>query len=134
GTDQPADVPFATLADLSAGAYAVTVADQISGCATTNTVSINDPAFTVLVGQDGTCDPDIRINVTTGEVDGINYRVLDDGTGTEVGNGTSPTGDFLTFTLASGGTYVVEVTNPVTTCVASSMPLQLNANDPITIT
>lgn len=127
GTDQVPDVPFSTPANLSAGAYTVTVTDQISGCATTRTVPVNDQAFSVTAVQVRTCDPDIVIEINTGVTAPVVYRVIDDATGNIVGVPTNqPSGDFTTFPLPSGSTYVVEVTQASTPpCIASSPPLQL---------
>ncbi len=135
GTDQPSDVTFSTLPNLGAGTYAITVADQITGCATIATTSINDPAFTVTTVPDGTCHPDITINVTTGVTDAVAYRVIDDATGNDIIPTTNETdGDFFTLPVLNDGTYVVEVRQTSTNCVASSTPLPIQQATPVTVT
>ncbi len=63
--DQPANpLPSAPYiaTPLTTGVYGITVSDQISGCYTITTASINDNAFALNLTQIQTCDP-ISINV-----------------------------------------------------------------------
>jgi large repetitive protein len=130
-TDQAANV-LITAPGLGAGVYGITVSDQVSGCATISTVTINDPAFTVAGTQNGTCDP-ISINVTVTPTPGplvapFSYRVINSATTTEVQAPTSFPGPGLTWTTnavpSNNQQYIVEVTNAG--CIASSPPVTIN--------
>ncbi|MFZ6011645.1 MAG: PKD domain-containing protein, partial [Bacteroidota bacterium] len=131
GIDQPLGI-VTTPATLAAGTYGITVSDQVSGCVTSTTASINTNAFTVAGVASATCDP-IQINVTVTPTPGplvapFNYRVINNSTLAVVNTGS---GGALTFTTnATGGLasnnqqYVVEVTNAG--CVATSPPITIN--------
>ena len=62
GTDQAAGIPFGATG-LQAGIYGITVSDQVSGCATSQTESLSDNTFTATTAQVGNCSP-IGIQVT----------------------------------------------------------------------
>ena len=130
--DQP--IGAYNVGSLTAGTYGVTVSDQISGCYTITTASINDMAFTVAGTQDGTCDPNIRINVTTNPVQGaITYRVIDNATALVADQGNPATGNFPTNPLPSDNiNYVVEVTSAG--CVASSPLILINESPTVPVT
>jgi len=112
---------------LDGGTYGITVTDQVSGCTTITTATLNDPAFTVAGVPNAVCDP-IGINVTT-NIPQINvmYRVIDNTTAAVVETGgpiastpfaTNATG------LTSNNSYIVEVT--AAGCTASSLPIVIN--------
>jgi hypothetical protein len=133
GTFSDRDQPVGPIAPVAVGAgtYGVTVSDQVSGCATINTVNVNDPAFTVAGIQSTTCDP-IMLNVTVTTTAGpfiipFNYRVIDDATGLEV-QPLSPANaaNFITTTAlpSNNQQYIVEVTSGA--CTASSPPITVN--------
>ncbi len=99
-----------TFTGLAAGTYGITVADQVSGCASIDTEVINDPAFTATVAKVNSCDPLIlRITPSAGAIFPINYRVIDATTAQQVASGTAPSGPFDTPGVPSG-TYIVELT------------------------
>lgn len=123
-------IPTAT--GLDAGAYGITVADQITGCATTTTATVNDGAFSVTGSTNDTCDPmniDVVLTALSGSVTfPATYRVLDvtnPGTPTESGNAAG-----LSFSTAATGLpsdnrqYIVEVTS--NGCLASSTPISID--------
>lgn len=133
GTFSDIDRPVGAIAPVaaSAGTYGVTVSDQVSGCATINTVSINDPAFTVAGVQNGTCDPitlQVTVSTTAGPfVTPFSYRIINNATASEVENIPSQSANPFTTVnpLASNNQqYVVEVTSG--TCRASSAPITVN--------
>jgi gliding motility-associated-like protein len=111
---------ISTGAILSAGTYGVTVSDQVSGCATTTTASINNNTFTVAGTANATCDP-IGIAVTTTPVQGaLSYRVIDNSTAVAVETGNA-TGNFSTDAAglpSNNASYVVEIN--AAGCIATS--------------
>lgn len=139
-TDQPANpspaAPF-SVTPLAPGTYGVTVTDQVTGCATTTTTSINDDAFDVDVAIVGTCDP-ITLSVSTDNPPqaSVSYRVIDDETALVVDSGSGmPGANFTTIALPSDSRrYVVEVTSDGSGCVQSSMPVFVNQNDEVPVT
>lgn len=126
GTDQTLGaLPAAT--GLDGGTYGITVNDQVSGCTTISTVTLNDPAFTVTGIPNAVCDP-IGITVTTSVPQvNVTYRVLDNATAAVVETGgplaTTP---FNTSAagLLSNNSYIVEVS--AAGCTASSLPVLIN--------
>lgn len=115
---------------LSAGTYGVTVTDQVNGCATMTTASINNNTFVVNRAQNGTCDPNIAIDVTSvPALTAVTFRVFDNNTGLPVpgasGTGGDDNGVFTTLPVPSGSSYVVEVRETGTTCIASSPALAI---------
>jgi large repetitive protein len=146
GTDQTAGSAIVTPPTLAAGTYGVTVTDQVSGCATINTTSINSDALTVdPVTQVGFCDP-IPLSVTLTATPGplqyaISYRVIDNSTAVAIESGSVPAGAAggTTFTTDPAGLpsnnqqYIVEVTT-ANGCVASSTPVNLNQNPTVPLT
>lgn len=155
GTDQSAGTSVVTPANLAAGTYGVTVSDQVSGCATVQTTSINSDALTVTpVTPVNNCDPillSVTLNATPGPLDyPLTYRVIDNRTAIAIETGSVPAG--TTFTTDPAGLpsnnqqYVVEVTTE-DGCVASSAPVDVDQDptvpvvltsnpcaDPVTIT
>jgi large repetitive protein len=123
---------------LAAGTYGITVSDQVSGCATTNTAAINNSAFTAAATQNGTCDPTIVMDVTTtpAVVTAVTYRVLDNLTGLVLAPGVvnEADGTFSTFAVPSGTDYVVEVTETATNCVATTPPVTITSGAQHTVT
>ncbi|HYF69897.1 MAG TPA: PKD domain-containing protein [Ohtaekwangia sp.] len=110
-----------SIPNLSAGAYTVRVADQLTGCAATEVVPINNPGVSVTLTQQGTCDPDLFFEVNPGGAGEYEYVVLNSA-GVQVDFGsTSPNvvTTFNTNALPSGDTYTVQVTNVITGCLAS---------------
>lgn len=141
GTDQTAGGSITTPATLEGGTYGVTVTDQVSGCATTMTSSINNNAFTVgPVTVIGTCDP-ITLNVAVAATPGpldfpLSYRIINNTTAMEAESGSSPTAGFTTDPAglaANNQTYVVEVTTD-DDCVATSAPVTINEDPPVAVT
>ena len=142
GADQPSGTSV-TASNLDGGLYTITVSDQISGCATATTASINEDALTVTAVPDDTCDPinlDVSVTLNPGPLTGnLSYRIVNFNTGLDEGSGAQPTTSFNT-ALADGlpsnnQQYVVEVTT-IDNCVASSAPVAVNqaATVPATIT
>jgi len=116
-------LPAAT--GLDAGTYGITVSDQVSGCTTITTATLNDNAFTVAGIPNATCDP-IGINVTTVPAQGVlTYRVIDNVTSLAVESGGRPAAPFNTDAagLTSNNDYIVEVT--ALGCTASSVPITI---------
>jgi gliding motility-associated-like protein len=123
--------------NLAAGTYGITVTDQVSGCPTTSTASINDNTFTVNGTQNGTCDPiNINVSVSAGAITPIKYRVIDKRT-LQVVQPTTPnimSLNFSTNNLSSNNQhYVVEVTDNGG-CVASDDDVLLNHNPKVAAT
>jgi len=142
GTDQAAGDTFVTLPDLAAGTYGVSVSDQVSGCATITTTSINSDALTVTpVTQVTTCDPillDVTLNATPGPLNyPVSYRVIDNRTAVAIETGSVPAGTSFTTDPAglpsNNQQYVVEVTT-ADGCVASSLPVNANQNPTVPVT
>ena len=142
GTDQAAGTSAVTPPNLAAGTYGVTVSDQVSGCATIQTTSINSDALTVTpVTQLNDCDPillDVTMNATPGPLSyPVSYRVIDNRTAVAVETGSVPAG--TTFTTDPAGLpsnnqqYVVEVTT-ADNCVASSAPVDVNQLPTVPVT
>ncbi len=144
GTDETVPNSVTTPANLAAGTYGVVVTDQVSGCATISTTSIDSDALTVTASPVGTCDPihlDVTLNGTL--MYPIDYRIIDASTGAEVGTGQVLTGDPATqvFTTNSpidglpsdNRQYVVEVTTGGS-CVASSDPVNVNESARVPVT
>ena len=116
--------PIPTATGLDAGTYGITVADQVSGCATIRTATLNDNAFTVSGAANAACDP-IGIAVTTSVPQGaLTYRVINNATAAVAETGNRPSSPFSTNAagLASNNnSYIVEVT--AGGCTASSAPI-----------
>lgn len=143
GTDQSAGAAITTAPNLSAGTYGVTVTDQVSGCATITTTSLDTDALTVdPVTLTTTCDPialDVTVNATPGPLAyPLSYRVFDNNTSAVVESGSVPAG--TTFTTdptvglpSNNQEYVVEVrTNDG--CVATSQPVTVNQDPTVPVT
>jgi gliding motility-associated-like protein len=130
---------YPTGAILSAGTYGVTVLDQVNGCATSTTSSINNNTFTVATAQNGQCDPTIAIDVTASAdlSPQATFRVFNNSTGLLVPGhpdpGTDVDGTFTTLPVPSGSSYVVEVRDN-TGCVASSPPLAIVPDPMLAVT
>lgn len=142
GTDQGAGTSITTPANLAAGTYGVTVSDQVSGCATVQTTSINSDALTVTpVTQVGFCDPitlEFTLNATPGPLAyPVSYRVIDNRTAVDIETGSFPAGTTLTTDPAglpsNNQQYVVEVTT-FDGCVASSAPVDVNQDPTVPVT
>jgi large repetitive protein len=145
-TDQPTGA-LPAVTGLDAGTYGVTVSDQVSGCATINTVSLNDIAFTVTAPDATGCDP-ITLNVSTSPLQGaLTYRILDANTLAVVETGSAPSSPFTTAStgLASNSQiYTVEITaagctagDNATVTENPRVPISFTSNlcaDPLTIT
>jgi gliding motility-associated-like protein len=139
-SDQSPGVVINTPSTLDGGTYGITVADQVSGCATINTVTLNDPSFTVAAVTNSVCDP-IALNTTITPTPGpliaaSTYRVINSGTLAVAQASTPVATGVLTFTtnaLASNNQqYTVEVTN--NGCVASSPPVTVNHSTKVPVT
>ena len=119
-------LPAAT--GLNAGTYGITVADQVSGCTTITTATLNDPGFTVTGVPNAVCDP-IGITVTTSVPQGaLTYRVINNTTAAVVESGNRPSSPFNTNAagLLSNDSYIVEVTATASGCTVSSLPVLIN--------
>ena len=137
GTDLSAGA-IPTANGLVAGAYGITVADQVTGCATTTTATVNDAAFTVAGSTNDTCDP-MNIDVVLSEMTpgslttpfNYTYRVLDaTAPGTPLETQIVTNSNSLTFSTNAAGLpsdnrqYIVEVT--ANGCLASSAPVVID--------
>ena len=132
GTNQSTGaIPTAT--GLAAGTYGITVADQVSGCATTDTEIINDNAFDITsVARQTTCDPLVLRVTHTAVVAPMTYRVINSTTAQVVASGNATAGSFDVTPGVPSGSYIVELT--AGGCVFSS-PAQNFAQDaPVAIT
>ncbi|HEY0744100.1 MAG TPA: PKD domain-containing protein, partial [Chryseosolibacter sp.] len=132
--------PLPVVTGLDGGTYGVTISDQISGCALINTVTLNDPGFTVAAVTNSSCDPILLdVTVTPDPVGGIPppyvYRVINSSLVAVEGPTNEATGNFTTdVPLASNNQqYTVEVTSGA--CVASSPQVLVDeaATVPVTI-
>lgn len=128
GVDRPNAFTVNTGAILSAGTYAIVVTDQISQCATLQTVGVSNPNFTLAAAQTNTCAP-VNVDLTvTGGAAPFTYRV----TGSQI-NGTP-----VNLTFASqpanrtiqlpAGSYTVEATSAG--CVSTTQ-LAVTVDPPI---
>ena len=143
GTDQTAGSAITTMpANLAAGTYGVTVTDQVSGCATVNTTSINSDNINVTpVTQVNICDPiflDVTVNAIPGPINfPITYRVIDNATASEVETGSVPAGTNFQTDLSglpsNNQQYIVEITTN-DNCVASSAPVTVNESATVPVT
>lgn len=136
GTDQTVGaVPL--VGGLDGGTYGVTVSDQISGCATINTVTINDPAFTVAAPNAFGCDP-ITLNVSTTPVQGnLTYRVIETSTLAIAETGSAIASPFTTAATglpSNNQTYVVEVTSLGCTASSPNVVVDEDPTVPVTLT
>ncbi len=121
---------------LDAGTYGITVSDQVSGCATTTTTTLDDPGFLVTGIANAVCDP-IGISVTTDVPQAaLTYRVINSVTAALVETGSRPGSPFNTDAagLLSSNSYIVEVTATGTGCTVSSDPVVINQAATLPIT
>lgn len=124
-----------TATGLSSGTYGIAVTDQVSGCFSTSTETLNNAAFAVTATYIGSCDP--VIDVTLASLTGtVTYRVIDADTGDEVIASTSAdatSGSFTTATIEEDGNYIVEVTD-AGGCINSSSEVTVTRNDEVEVT
>ncbi|MEX1238762.1 MAG: PKD domain-containing protein, partial [Cyclobacteriaceae bacterium] len=140
GTDQPSGTGITTLANLAPGTYGVTVSDQVTGCATITTTSINSDALTVdPVTQLETCDPitlEVTLNPTPGPINfPVQYRVIDNTTAAVVETGSRPAAPFTTDAIglpSNNQQYVVEV-RTADNCVATSLPVTVTEDPTVSV-
>ncbi len=116
--------PFA---GLGAGVYTITVADQLSGCATTNVENIdnNDFAFTPVQTPSGLCHPLMSIDVSgLPGSDPYDYQIFDpSGALVRAGTGTAP--NFTTETLPpTDGSYTIQLRNAAGCQVSEIVDIQ----------
>ncbi len=132
GIDQSVG-PLPIASGLQAGVYGITVADQVSGCATIDTEIINNSAFTITsVSRQTTCDPLILRVSHTAVAMPMTYRVINATTAQVVRTGNGAVGSFDVTPGVPTGNYIVELT--AGGCVFSS-PAQNFAQDaPVVIT
>jgi gliding motility-associated-like protein len=125
--------PIPTATGLAAGTYGITVADQVSGCATIDTEIINDNAFIISsVARQTNCDPLVLRVTHTAVVAPMTYRVINSATAQVVATGNATAGSFDVTPGVPSGSYIVELTSGG--CVFSS-PAQNFAQDaPVAIT
>lgn len=134
---------------LGAGTYGITVADQVSGCATITTVGINDNAIdiTSALAQTPTCNP-VAIDVQTSGIVGIGaatYFVTNSGTGV-ITIPATPLGsaNFSTLPVPAPGSYTIQVnadgcitTEDITIVTDPQVPFTVATNgcaNPVTLT
>lgn len=131
GIDQPTGV-VVNVGSLGAGNYGITVADQVSGCATIQVVSINDNAFTInSVIRQNTCDPLIlRVDHTAPTP--FDFRIINDTDGTVVASGTSSDAPIFDTPGVPSGRYIVELT--ALGCSFSSPAQDFNQDPTVPIT
>ncbi len=117
-------VTASPITGLAADTYTIRVEDQVSGCATTNSVSVNTNSLSIIsaAAQTPTCDPVgiiVEPSITTGQ-----YRVINSTTGAVVVPLTTFTvvgATFTTSAVAVPGDYVVEIrTTGIPVCTASA--------------
>ncbi|AYB32137.1 PKD domain-containing protein [Chryseolinea soli] len=133
-TDQSVG-PLPDATGLAAGTYGITVADQVTGCATTTTASINDNTFQVNASEAGTlCDRKIQVALvaTPGPITyPVNYTVYDKSTFTPVETLTANGTPFLTGSMKTD-TYTVQVKSGA--CTASGdVNITVGAKVPVTL-
>ncbi|MCU0418711.1 MAG: gliding motility-associated C-terminal domain-containing protein [Cyclobacteriaceae bacterium] len=128
GVDRPNAFTVNTGAILSAGTYAIVVTDQLSQCATLQTVGVSNPNFTLAATQTNTCAP-VNVDLTvTGGAAPFNYRIT--------GSQTNGTPVNLTFNnqpanrtiQLPAGSYTAEAT--AAGCV-STTPLVVTVDPPV---
>jgi gliding motility-associated-like protein len=137
--DQPANpLPSAPYIapNLGAGVYGVTVSDQISGCFTITTASVNDNAFTLDLTQVGTCDP-ISINVAVASgtpTFPVSYTVTNNSSAQVVDTGNNiAAAPFSTNPIPSNNqTYTVGITDASGCFNTEVITIQQNPEVPIT--
>lgn len=122
GIDEPIGPVLPVFTGLPADTYIVQVSDQISGCVITTSVGVNDNVISITSATPlaPTCDP-VAIDVQTAGIGvfvGTTYRIIDSGTGLQVGV-TTPfsSANFTTFPVPVPGDYTIQVNT--TTCVAT---------------
>lgn len=122
GTGPVDDSP---ISGLNADTYTIRVEDQISGCATTNSVAINTSSFTVAATAPAAC-VNTPVEVTVTGITTGTYRVINSANGQSVF--PSPiaftTSPFFTQPVPVPGNYIVEISDG--TCI-SSTPITLTA-------
>lgn len=133
GIDQPPGaVADPDLTGLEAGAYTITVTDQVSSCATTSISTVNDNAFTITsVTRQTTCDP-LVLRVVHTAAGAFTYRVLDAASGTVVATGGGTGSPFDITPGVPSGEYVIEMTSGG--CSFSSPPARFDQDPRVPIT
>jgi large repetitive protein len=148
GSDQSPGSFVATPANLAPGIYGITVSDQVTGCAISQTASItnNDFAITSVVKQNA-CNP-VNLVVTHNSALPFTLDVIDATTGAAVVSNVSGSGSPFPIpnpinagsyhvTMRSGG-CTVSTTTPITVTQDPLQPINsFTANgcdDPITVT
>lgn len=124
--------PLPPATSLAAGTYGITVADQVSGCATIDTESVNDNAFTITsVTRQTTCDPLVLRVTHTAVTTPITYRVINAATAQVAASGTGAVGSFDVTPGVPSGSYIVELTSAG--CVFSSPAAPFVQNTPFVV-
>jgi gliding motility-associated-like protein len=120
--------------NLLGGIYSVLVADEISGCLVSQSVTVSDPANTLSAPNLTTCSTDPIAAVTDANTipspGTFTYSVFDN-TGTQVDNGTASTANFITNPLPAG-IYSMQVTRA--TCVVGVSNITITQNPVVTFT
>lgn len=119
---------------IAAGTYGVTVIDDLSGCQATSVVGIANAAITVTATQNGTCDPDIFLDITHNVGTSFTYRIIN-AANTDVDTGADQirATPFTSGAVPGNDTYVVEVTRTSDGCISASAPLVVNQDPQVTI-
>jgi gliding motility-associated-like protein len=119
---------------IAAGSYGLTVIDDLSGCPTTSIVGIANAAITVTATQNGTCDPDIFLDITHNVVSAFTYRIIN-ATNLDVDTGADQirATPFTSGAVPGNDTYVVEITRTIDNCVSTSAPILVNQGLQVTI-
>jgi gliding motility-associated-like protein len=125
--------PIPTANGLAAGTYGITVADQVTGCATIATETVNDNAFTITsVTRQTACDPLILRVTHTAVATPMTYRVINANTGLVVASGNASAGSFDITPGVPSGRYNVELR--AGDCVFSSPAQDFQQDAPVAIT
>lgn len=145
GTDQPSGSTITTASNLLTGTYGVTVSDQVTGCTSINTTTINSDALTVTATPDDACDPinlDVSVVLTPGPLVGtLSYRIINYTTAAQEGSGgTSSTltfntsGDYPNGLPSNNQQYIVEVTTSANCVAATPAPVTVNEGPAVPVT
>jgi gliding motility-associated-like protein len=119
---------------VTAGSYGVTVLDDLSGCQATTVVGIANAAITVNATQNGTCDPDIFLNITHNVGASFTYTIVNVANqNVDTGADQIRTTPFTSAAVPGNDTYVVEVIRTSDGCVSASTPIVVNQNPQVII-
>lgn len=119
---------------VAAGSYGVTVIDDLSGCQTSTVVGIANAAITVNATQNGTCDPNIFLNITHNVGASFTYTIVNAANqNVDTGADQIRTTPFTSAAVPGNDTYVVEVIRTSDGCVSASPPVVVNQSPQVII-